>query len=148
MTLAKKTLSPPTNQDSDQTSPEPNTSFSSDSGVASSHSSNLNKSNDNLIEPKDLIDNILSQKGAEENRLVSTEEDSLNDENILKRNFTFNDKKIHDFVKNKINNAILVENVGTEMTYSISNKKEHTKNYESFFHEIEKNMNDLGWFSN
>ena len=150
MTLAKKTLSPPTNQDSDQTNPEPNTSFSSDSGVASSHSSNLNKSNENLNEPKDFVENNLSQERGGENRVVTTttaEEDSLNGENNLKRNFTFNDKKIHDFVKNKISNAILVENVGTEMTYSISNKIEHTKNYESFFHEIEKNMSDLGEFS-
>jgi ATP-binding cassette subfamily A (ABC1) protein 1 len=54
------------------------------------------------------------------------------------------DKEIHSFVTSRIENAILVENVGTEMTYSISNKPEYTKSYETYFNQFEKNMSRLG----
>ena len=54
------------------------------------------------------------------------------------------DKSIHQFIKREIDNAILVENIGTEMTYSISNKLDYTKDYERFFSKLENNMNNLG----
>jgi hypothetical protein len=54
------------------------------------------------------------------------------------------DKSIHLFIKREIDNAILVENIGTEMTYSISNKLDYTKDYERFFSKLENNMNNLG----
>ena len=56
------------------------------------------------------------------------------------------DKSIHQFVKREIDNAILVENIGTEMTYSISNKLDYTKDYERFFGKLENNMNKLGMY--
>ena len=67
-----------------------------------------------------------------------------NEQNALKTLITLQDKRIHEFVKKRIDNAILVENIGSEMTYSISNKLEYTKQYESFFHQIETNMDNLG----
>ena len=67
---------------------------------------------------------------------------SINEEAALKTLLSAQDKNINEFVKKQIENAILVENIGTEMTFSISNKPEHTKNYEAFFRSIEKNMNN------
>jgi len=37
-----------------------------------------------------------------------------------------------------------VENIGSEMTFSVSNKAEFTKDYEEYFSQIEANMNELG----
>jgi len=53
---------------------------------------------------------------------------------------------IHDFLKEKfgMQNCILIENIGTEMTYAISNKQEFTKDYEAYFTQIEANMESLG----
>ena len=71
-------------------------------------------------------------------------DDDENEQKALNTLQSLQDKKIHEFIKREINNAILVENIGTEMTYSISNKIEDTKNYENFFHKLENNMNNLG----
>ena len=62
----------------------------------------------------------------------------------LKTLISVQDKRIHEFVKSRIENAILVENIGTEMTFSISNKVDYTRNYEKFFHQAEMNMDSLG----
>ena len=66
------------------------------------------------------------------------------DEKALESLFTLRDKNIHLFIKSRIKNAILVENIGSEMTYSISNKEDYTKTYESFFQQIEQNKDNLG----
>ena len=68
----------------------------------------------------------------------------LKEKMALKSLVKSQDIQIHNFIKQRINNATLVENIGLEMTYSISNKVEFTKNYESFFQEIEMNMDNLG----
>lgn len=149
MTLAKKPLlssdkdSENGRDSSDKDSEngrDSNSSFSPDSGMASnaSVSPDLNEiKSTESIEPDNNNMNLNDQ---------ALNEDSLNADKSLIRNFTFNDKKIDEFIKEKISNAMLVENIGTEMTYSISNKTEHTKNYENFFHDIEKNMESLGKF--
>lgn len=53
-----------------------------------------------------------------------------NEKLILDSLVTEQDKNINEFIKSKIPNAILVENIGSEITYSISNRVEYTKNYE------------------
>jgi len=53
------------------------------------------------------------------------------------------DINLYDFVMKRFSQASLIENIGTEMTFSISNKKEFTKNYQEYFNEIELNMNEL-----
>ena len=54
------------------------------------------------------------------------------------------DIMIHKFVKSRIANAILFENIGNEMTFTISNKQQYTKDYEQFFRDIESNLEELG----
>lgn len=54
------------------------------------------------------------------------------------------DTQLHAFITQRIKKAILVENIGSEMTYSISNNPEYTKDYESFFRELEQNMDRFG----
>lgn len=75
--------------------------------------------------------------------LVSTteaaSESSDNNNSALKSQ---QDIRIHEFLKERFgsDNCILVENIGTEMTYAISNKQEFTKDYETYFAQIEANM--------
>ena len=57
---------------------------------------------------------------------------------------TQQDHFIYEFVKKKFQNALLVENIGCEMTFSVSNKAQFTKDYETYFSQIEANMNELG----
>jgi ATP-binding cassette, subfamily A (ABC1), member 1 len=71
-------------------------------------------------------------------------EDRLNEEQILKNMTDYQDLRINNFIKKKFPNAILTENIGTEITYSISNKIEFTQTYEKCFSQLESNMNDLG----
>ena len=68
---------------------------------------------------------------------------SENDSSALK---SHQDIRIHDFLKERfgVHNCILIENIGTEMTYAISNKQEFTKDYETYFTQIEANMESLG----
>ena len=141
MTLAKKNLQ--SCEKKSEKSVDLNSSLTPDSGVASnsSRASDLDKVDDENFNANDLIES--SSLKIKERRLDGN---SLNKENNLEKNFTLNDKKIDEFIKSKINNAMLVENIGTEMTYSISNKTEHTKNYENFFHQIEENMDNLGCY--
>lgn len=54
------------------------------------------------------------------------------------------DTQLHAFITQRIKKAILVENIGSEMTYSISNNPEYTKDYEGFFRELEQNMDRFG----
>jgi ATP-binding cassette subfamily A (ABC1) protein 1 len=67
-----------------------------------------------------------------------------NEQAVLNSLQTEQDKRINEFIKQRIPNSILVENIGTEITYSISNKLEHTKNYERVFAQLEANRNRLG----
>jgi len=72
------------------------------------------------------------------------ESQRLNEETLVKTMSDPQDMKIHEFVKSRFTNAFLVENIGTEMTYSISNKVEFTKKYEKYFLELERSLNSLG----
>lgn len=63
-----------------------------------------------------------------------------NEQNLLASLSTQQDIQINAFIKSKIPSAILVENIGTEMTYSISNKPEFTKHYEKIFSSLESAM--------
>jgi hypothetical protein len=97
----------------------------------------LSKMNDNQVIRTDDNDNYLK----------SSIKASENDEKMpLESNMTLQETNIHKFVKKWIKNAHLVENIGTEMTYSISNKIEYTQNYESFFEQLEINKDSLGNF--
>jgi len=51
---------------------------------------------------------------------------------------------LYEFVMKHVANARLVENIGLEMTFTISNQGEFTKSYEKFFRELEANVNSLG----
>lgn len=57
---------------------------------------------------------------------------------------TKQDIQLYQFVKKRFRNAILIENIGSEMTFSVSNQLEFTKNYEKYFNQIESNMPNLG----
>lgn len=72
---------------------------------------------------------------------ISAETEPDNERLTLKSQTDLN---IHEFVKQRFTDAILVENIGTEMTFSISNKKEFTVSYEAYFKQIETNMDRLG----
>jgi hypothetical protein len=65
-------------------------------------------------------------------------------EDQLVKTLGLKDQRINEFIKTQLPNAILVQSIGTELTYSISNKKEYTKMYGKFFHELEANMPQLG----
>jgi ATP-binding cassette subfamily A (ABC1) protein 1 len=98
-----------------------NKSFSSDSGMSS-----------NSIFPVNEIQ-------TDQHNIESNDEQKILE--TLKSN---QDKEIHRFFTSIVDNAILVENLGTEMTYSISNKPDYTKSYEKSFHQLEQNTDRLG----
>lgn len=113
---------------------------------------NLN-SNQNLFEPETLSPE--KNKDFQINKMHNSEINCESSEILLQgkekiismeSKMNLQEKKILYFVKERINNAILVENIGTEMTFSISNNPEYTKNYESFFEQIEKNKDILGMY--
>ncbi len=54
------------------------------------------------------------------------------------------DLQLHEFITKRIRKATLIENIGSEMTYSISNNPEYTKSYEAFFADLENNMDRFG----
>ena len=122
---------------------EPSPTKSANSG-ASSLNEEVNIIKEEIIE----LDNPKISAADDESLESFESNQKKNEENALKTLVTFQDKRIHEFVKKEIENAILIENIGTEMTYSISNKAEYTKNYEHFFHQIESNMNYLGKIKN
>nr|QNH67855.1 ATP-binding cassette transporter subfamily A member 1-like protein X1 [Brachionus rotundiformis] len=113
---------------------------SSDSGARSLYSFNTDpspnqtrRSSNGILEDNEEID------------LDNFETEQLEKEKILLRSLeTTQDINLTEFVKSRIHNAILVENIGSEMTFSISNKSEFTKNYEKFFQQVESNMDTLG----
>jgi ATP-binding cassette subfamily A (ABC1) protein 1 len=82
--------------------------------------------------------------------MVSVANNDLNEADDTPAHHKFNklktpeDVKIHEFIKARISNAALTENIGCEMTYAISNKPEYTKTYKDFFHDFEINMDRLG----
>ncbi|RNA31837.1 ATP-binding cassette sub-family A member 1, partial [Brachionus plicatilis] len=112
--------------------------LSSDSGARSLYSfgtdSNPTRrsSNDTLDQNEEIdLDNFEREQLEKEEKLVNSL-DKAQDIGLCK------------FVKDRIENAILVENIGSEMTFSISNRPEFTKNYEKFFQQVESNMDHLG----
>jgi signal recognition particle GTPase len=148
LTFAKKTPTFETNEspvpmDIDYDQPSLRSNISIDSG-RNSLSEELNVIKQEIIEldnPKCSVD----EEGDDEETLESFEKSQKkNEENALKTLVTTQDMRIHEFVKKEIENSILIENIGTEMTYSISNKIEYTKNYENFFQKIENKMDYLG----
>lgn len=154
LTLAKKPvtenslddhLDEETINESNRLSPSINTS-STDSGARSLSGSSISKSLNDInitIQKEQKLNDDDSDK--EENDMQEYEDNQLkNEQAVLKTLQSKQDKSINDFIKSRIENAILVENIGQEMTYSISNKQEFTKNYEKFFSQIEINMNRLG----
>ena len=91
-----------------------------------------------------LVESLRKPEEDEEDVLDEIEKAQLKKEEAALNSLTNqHDIQIHQFIKSHIANATLVENIGLEMTYSISNKIEFTKNYENFFHEIELNMEQL-----
>ncbi len=76
---------------------------------------------------------------------AAVEIDTIGKEKLLVDSLaTKQDRTIYDFVKDMIPSATLTENIGQEMTFSISNQVEATKNYENFFKELEGNAGQLG----
>ena len=111
---------------------------SSDSGARSLYSFNTDS------DPARSSSNE-TQEENEEIDLENFEREQLdNEEKLVNSLKTIQDVNLCRFVKDQIHDAILVENIGSEMTFSISNKPEHTKNYEKFFQKIESNMDTLG----
>lgn len=128
---------------------------SSDSGARSLSTMSDSKSSaseehtyDNKVDTSSAMPNakadILNMSNGDDDSMESFEEiQRRNEENALKTLISKQDKNIHEFVKHRIENAVLVQNIGSEMTFSISNKPEFTKNYEKFFHQLELNMDKL-----
>ena len=112
-----------------------------DSGVASLSSSYSSAAQLN----KAKLTRLQTIQSAEDLSATDLEESMReNEKNILKIMQDPQDLKINEFVKSRFTNAFLVENIGTEMTYSISNRVEHTKNYEKYFFQLERNAEMLG----
>ena len=78
------------------------------------------------------------------NNRDSYEPIDMDEDTLIKAMSSKQDKRIFAFIKANLPQSILVGNVGTEMTFAISNKPEDTKNYESFFTRIECNLDELG----
>lgn len=100
---------------------------------------NKSTSSDNLVNTDMVsIDDKLND-GFGANEQVAQKEERLVSELTSKQ-----DKTIYEFIKERISSALLVENIGQEMTFSISNHPDSTKGYEGFFKEIEANAVQLG----
>jgi len=146
LTFAKKIQS----NDDDNASNASLGSSSSDSGITSlSSNSSTVQLNKTTVRPatSTRLQTIRSNDNIPTvyDELQSLEETLRENElKILKAMKDPQDLKIDDFIKSRFTNAILVENIGTEMTYSISNRVEHTKNYEKYFFQLEKNAHSLG----
>jgi hypothetical protein len=119
-------------------------SFSSDSGIE-------NYQNNSILDKlKQSIDKQADNNESEANMDNDDIDDDIEGEQLKKENkvleslSSHQDLMLNEFIKKRIPNAILIENIGTEMTYSISNKLEYTRVYESFFHDLEMNMEHLG----
>lgn len=63
---------------------------------------------------------------------------------IAKKSLEFKDNLIDEFVRSKIDKAILIEQNCSELTFSIPNTEEYTSSYERVFNEIEERMTELG----
>lgn len=139
LTFSKKKLSSE-NIFSEENRSSTNSSQSTDSGARSLYSF----STDPTPDPTRRSSNdVLDQN--EEIDLENFEKELLEkEEKLINSLQTVQDTNLCRFVKNRIQNAILVENIGSEMTFSISNKPEYTKTYEKFFQQVESNMDTLG----
>jgi hypothetical protein len=114
---------------------------------AISPSNNLIQNDDEKSEILLSKTNKVTRTEDSDNYLKSSIKASEDNEKIpLESYMTLQETNIHKFVKKWVNNALLVENIGTEMTYSISNKIEYTQSYESFFEQLEINKDSLGNF--
>ena len=94
-------------------------SLSTDSGAGS-----LKSQSNNSIDPSEIME--------------------IDEEKLINAISSKQDKNILEFIKKKLPQAKLIGNLGTEMIFTISNKKEDTKYYQSFFSQIESNLNNLG----
>ena len=65
-------------------------------------------------------------------------------EETLLNSLSPQDKKIDDFIKSQMPNACLIQSIGSELTYSISNKPEFTRTYHKFFTSLETSAEKLG----
>jgi ATP-binding cassette, subfamily A (ABC1), member 1 len=90
---------------------------------------NKNNSQEKEIDSMDTIELEEASRRLEAQRSIANSE---------------HDKRIDEFIKSRLQHAILVQKMGNELTYSISNKSEHTLAYEQFFAELETNMIKLG----
>jgi ATP-binding cassette subfamily A (ABC1) protein 1 len=63
---------------------------------------------------------------------------------LLKSLHNPQDLRINAFIKSKMPTACLIQNVGSELTYSISNKPEFTRHYNKFFSQLEASTDKLG----
>ena len=106
--------------------PNDNASTSTDSRMTEFDSL---KSDSSIIENVDDIEDIKSIQ---------------NQTDALKTLRNPQDISIYKFIKSRIGNAVLFENIGNEMTFTISNKQQYTKDYEQFFRDIESNLEVLG----
>lgn len=130
----------------------------SSSNNNNNHNNTNNTSNTTPTKTKQptggIIDNTNNNNGKHFNEYNNDENDDFmddleelkrkNEEMLLQALSSEKDKAIHEFVTEHIPNATLVENIGAEMTYSISNKPEFTRSYEKVFRQIEKNMDSIG----
>jgi ATP-binding cassette subfamily A (ABC1) protein 1 len=80
---------------------------------------------------------ISLQNSINDNYLVNIEDEFHKVEDHLLKT-TVIDKPTNEFIKSRIENAILIKNNVSEMVYSISNKPEYTKKYSKVFKELEK----------
>ena len=85
---------------------------------------------------------ISLQNNINENNLVNIEDEFYRVEDHLLKTTTI-DMAVHNFIKSKIQNSILIKNNISEMVYSISNKLEYTQKYSKVFKELEKKMHSL-----
>nr|APD26544.1 ATP-binding cassette transporter subfamily A member 1-like X1 protein [Brachionus koreanus] len=140
LTFSKRKLA------NDQVQLEPNrsstgSSNSTDSGARSMYSFNTDQVSSDRTRRSSA--DFLNQN--EEIDLENFEKELLEkEEKLINSLETVQDTNLCRFVKNRIQNAILIENIGSEMTFSISNKSEFTKTYENFFQQVESNMKTLG----
>ncbi len=103
----------------------------------------LAKKANRLINTPDINNNVADIPAKVESETCESDKTDHLGPHEFNKLRTAEDIKIHEFIMKRIDNALLTENIGCEMTYSISNKPEYTRNYETFFHDFETHMDDL-----
>nr|UOU03308.1 ATP-binding cassette subfamily A1-like 1 [Brachionus rubens] len=138
LTFAKKTL---VDEDKLNTPSRSSTEASFDSGARSLSSFTTDQTNSFTRTERHQS----TEFDSEEIDFEDYEKQQIENEKMLIKSLVSRqDVNLCEFVKRRIENAVLVENIGSEMTFSISNQTNYTKNYEKFFQQVEKNMENLG----